>query len=95
MLPETPSAVNADATLHTEIRSHRLDSFEYLRGNPIEKISFKIGEDMRRGACGENLSVFFIQDPIVKDQFGHLGLLHRRLDNEGGAEAGRELELAV
>ena len=96
MLTGVSSAINANAThLHLQILPHRFDSFEHLRRNPVEKIPFKIGEDMRGGACGENLFVFLIQDPIVKDQFGHLGLLHRRLDEEGSVKAGREFELAI
>ena len=90
------SAVNADAThLHLQILLHGFDSFEHLSGNPVEEISFKIGEDMRSGPRREDLTAFLFQDPIVKDQLGDLCSLHRCLDDERGAERSWQLELAI
>src|SRR4030042_2969271 len=88
-------AVNADAThLYFQIFSYGFNSFEHLWRNPVEEISFQIGEDMCREACGEDLSIFLIKDLIVKDQFGHLCSLHGGLDDEGITKGSRELELA-
>jgi len=79
--------------LYFQILSHGLDPLEDLWGNSIKKGSIKIREDMGGRARGQNLFIPFLENAIVKNQFGHLRSLHRRLDDQRISKGGRKFEL--
>jgi len=79
--------------LYFQIPSHGFDPLEDLWRNPIKKGPLQIRQDMGGRAGRQNLFVLFLEDAILKDQFGHFRSLHRGLNDQRIAEGGRKFKL--